>query len=142
MNDPQFRLYVICSLICSFILMFLSGFTGATRGRTKSPPNPEDAKLARTEKVPEDHPDVIRVSRAHRNALENIPIFFVLGLLCVLVGAAPMGVKVCLIAFTAGRVFHMIFHLSAVQPWRSISYAIGTASLLGMIVLISMALVA
>jgi prostaglandin-E synthase 1 len=138
MNDPQFRLYVICSLILSFLLIFLSGFTGATRGRTKSPPNPEDAKLARTERVPEDHPDVIRVTRAHRNALENIPIFFTLGLIYVLVGAAPMGAQVCFIAFTAGRTLHAVFHLKGIQPWRSISYGIGQFSLVAMIVLIGM----
>ena len=142
MNDPQFRLYVICSLVLSFVLLFLSGFTGATRARTKSFGNPEDAKKPVTEKVPEDHPDVVRVSRAHRNALENIPIFYALGLIYVLSGASAVGAQVCFIAFTAARVLHMVFHLKGVQPWRSISYGIGAFSLVGMMVLIGLKLAA
>lgn len=142
LQDPSFRLYALCCLALCMILMFLSGYTGAMRGRTKSPANPEDGKLGPQEKVPAEHADVIRAIRCHRNALENIPMFFALGLIYVLAGASPTGAKVCFIGFTVGRVLHVAFHLKAVSVARSMSYGIGLLSLLAMMVMIGMAVAA
>jgi prostaglandin-E synthase 1 len=141
-NDPTFRLYAICCIVLCLILLFLSGYTGAVRGRNKSPGNPEDAKLGAQERVPDEHPDVIRVGRCHRNAMENIPMFFALGLVYTLAGASATGAMVCFIGFTAARLLHVVFHLKAAQPWRSVAYGLGVLALLGMMVLIGMAVAA
>jgi prostaglandin-E synthase 1 len=140
LTDPTFKLYAVCCIVLCVVIMFLSGYTGATRGRTKSPGNPEDGKLGAHDKIPEEHPDVLRVIRCHRNALENIPMFFVLGLIYSLAGASPTGAKVCFIGFTAARVLHVVFHLKAVQPWRSVVYGLGILALAGMMVLIGVTL--
>ena len=140
LTDPSFKLYAVCSIVLCLILMFLSGYTGAVRGRTKSFGNPEDAKLGPQDKLPDEHPDLLRVLRTHRNAMENIPMFFALGLIYVLAGASATGAKVCFIGFTVGRLFHVVFQLKAVQPWRSLAYGIGLLSLVGMMVLTGIAL--
>jgi uncharacterized MAPEG superfamily protein len=137
--DPSFKIYAICCLILCFIIMFLAGYTGVVRGRTKSPGNPEDAKLGAQDKIPDEHPDVLRVIRCHRNALESIPMFFALGLIYVLAGASKTGAMVCFIGFTVARVLHVVFHLKAVQPWRSIVFGVGALALAGMIILIGVA---
>ena len=61
-------------------------------------------------------------------------MFFALGLICVLVGIAPLGAKICFGAFTGARVLHAIVYLNELQPWRTVFFAIGGLSLLGMMV--------
>lgn len=136
--DPQFKLYVICSVILSLQMLVLGGYTAARRANHKNYLNPEDVKVAfKDAKLVEgaEHPEVARIQRAHRNLLESLPIFFALGLISVLAGAAPLGVKICLIAFTAARALHSIVYIKELQPWRTMMYAIGALALLGMMVL-------
>ena len=134
-NALQFQLYAVCAVVLTGLLLFLGGYTGAMRGRHKSAGNPEDGK------VPEhDHDAVVRVTRAHRNALENIPIFLGLGLAYAIVGASPVGAKVTFVGFTGARVLHTFFHLRALQPWRTIAFALGSLFLVGMAVLLLVAI--
>ena len=134
-----FKLYAICSCILALNLMVLSGMTGAARGKNKSPGNPEDAGKPRDAERSPDHPAVVRVTRAHWNALENIPIFWAVALIYTLLGASPLGAKVYFITFAAARVLHSFFHVKAIQPFRSIAYGIGSLCIAGMIVQIFMA---
>ena len=138
MNPESFKIYAICAALLALNLVVLSGMTGGARGKNKSPANPEDAgKPADTALEPEA-PAVVRVRRAHMNALENIPIFWALGLVFVLLGASPLGAKAYFITFTAARYLHSFFHLKAMQPFRSIAYGIGALCLVGMIVQVLM----
>jgi microsomal prostaglandin-E synthase 1 len=143
-HDPLFKVYALCCIVLCLLLSFLSGYTGRVRMKHKSFGNPEDAANSGIEgaKVPErDHPEVVRVLRAHGNAIENVPMFFTLGIIYVLAGASPTGGWVCFVGFTAARVLHAIFHLKAVQPFRSIVYGVGGLFLLGMMALIGITLV-
>jgi len=142
-QDPLFKLYAGCCIALCVLLSFLSGYTGAMRNRHKAFGNPEDARASGDPegKVPERvHPEVSRVLRAHANALENVPMFFTLGLIYVLAGASPTGGWVCFTGFTAARLLHALFHLKAVQPFRSITYGLGGLFLLGMMVMIGIRL--
>src|SRR6185312_14391696 len=94
--------------------------------------NPEDVVVSRKDAKLVDgaeHPNVARVQRAHRNLNESLPIFFAMGLCSVLVGASPLGVKICLGTFTGARVLHAIVYINELQPWRTMFYAIGTFAL-------------
>jgi uncharacterized MAPEG superfamily protein len=136
--NPQFVVYVICSVILSMQMLILAGMTAARRSKVKNYLNPEDVKVAfkgATLVEGAEHPDVARIQRAHRNLNESLPMFFALGLAAVLAGASPMGVKICLGVFTGARVLHSIVYLNGVQPWRTIMYAIGSFSLVGLMVM-------
>jgi len=143
--DPQFKLFAICSVILSAQMLILGGYTAATRAKNKNFLNPEDMKVSFKEaKLVEgaEHPDVSRVQRAHRNLLESLPLFFALGLIYLLAGASPLGAKICFGAFTGARVLHSVIYIKEVQPWRTITYAIGSLALAGMMVLIVMTVLA
>jgi prostaglandin-E synthase 1 len=136
--DPQFKLYAICSVILSLQMLVLGGYTAATRSKHKNYLNPEDVKVAfKDAKLVEgaEHPDVARIQRAHRNLLESLPLFFALGLIYVLSGASPLGAKICFGVFTGARVLHAIVYINELQPWRTITYALGTFALVGLMVL-------
>jgi prostaglandin-E synthase 1 len=143
--DPSFKIYAVCCAILSMQMLVLAGMTPAKRAKAKKFINPEDSKVsfagASVLDGAED-PATARVARAHRNMNESLPIFFGLGILFVLAGGPPLGAKICFIGFTAARVFHSVAYLNALQPWRTISYAIGAFSLIGLAVMIVMAAVA
>jgi microsomal prostaglandin-E synthase 1 len=73
--------------------------TAARRAKVSSFANPEDVKVSlEGAKLNEgaEHPEVARIQRAHRNLLESLPMFLALGLIAILGGAAPLGVKIAL----------------------------------------------
>jgi prostaglandin-E synthase 1 len=143
--DPQFKLYVVCCAVLALEMLLLAGMTAAKRSSRKGYLNPEDVKVAfEGAKLVEgaEHPDVARVQRAHRNLNESLPMFFALGLASVLAGASPLGVKICLGAFTGARVLHAIVYINELQPWRTMMYAIGSFALIGLAVLSVLAVMA
>jgi prostaglandin-E synthase 1 len=136
--DPQFKVYVICSVVLTLQMLILGGMTAGRRAKVKNYMNPEDVKVSfkdATLNEGAEHPEVARILRAHRNLLESLPMFLGLGLAAVLAGASPLGVKICLATFTGARVLHMIAYLNGLQPWRTMMYAIGALSLVGLSVL-------
>mgnify|MGYP002719570030 FL=1 len=73
-----------------------------------------------------------RQQRAWANDLENIPLFFVLGGLCVALGSSQ-GVTGWLFGlFTLARLAHTVTYLAGLQPWRTLAYAVGVACLFGL----------
>jgi prostaglandin-E synthase 1 len=143
--DPQFKLYALCCVVLSFQMLLLAAMTAKRRADAKNYLNPEDIKVSfKDARLVEgaEHPDVARVQRAHRNLNESLPMFFALGLIYVLAGASPLGAKVCFITFTAARILHSIVYIKEVQPFRTMSYAIGSFALTGMMVLIALAVLA
>lgn len=127
---PGLRLYALCAVLL-VIKMFAVGFyTAATRARLKVAMNPEDAARFGSQLSDVEHPEVARVLRAHRNDLENIPAFLLLGLVAVLLGAPAVPLKVALIVYTAARIAYSIAYLRSMQPWRTIFFGLGSLSLL------------
>jgi prostaglandin-E synthase 1 len=138
---PGFRLYALCVLVLFLKMFAMTLYTSRTRSRLKVALNAEDAARFGAQLVATEHPEVERVLRAHRNDVENIPLFFTLGLIAVLAGVPVLGLRICFIAFTAARVAHSLVYIKALQPWRSVSFAIGSMSLGALSVMIFIRLV-
>jgi prostaglandin-E synthase 1 len=139
--SPELKLYAICSSILTLQMLFLGGLTAGTRAKRKGYLNPEDKAVSYADATfvdGADHPDTLRVQRAHRNLLESLPLFFALGGIYLATGAPALGATICFLAFTAARVLHTVVYLKALQPWRTIFYALGSLSLVAQIVLIMM----
>ncbi len=134
--DPLFKLFAICAAILSLQMLLLAALTPARRAKVKNVMNPEDTVVSPQGSTLIDgaeHPDVARVQRAHRNLNESLPLFFALGLIYVLQGGSLLGGQICFIGFTVARALHSIVYLKALQPARTICYAIGAFALLGLI---------
>ena len=129
-TNPAFRIYAICTCILVINLMVLAGLTGAWRGKHKSLLNPEDAGF--DPKKDHEHPAVLRVFRAHRNAVENILPFIGVGLVYSLSNVTERSAMIYFGTFTVARLLHTAFYLAGKQPWRTIAFAVGTLALLGM----------
>jgi uncharacterized membrane protein YecN with MAPEG domain len=134
MNNPAFQTYAVCSAILAIKMLLTGNYTTLQRMRNKGFVNAEDAQSFGGQASEQEHPAVAHALRVQRNDLENIPLFFVIGLIFVLDGASPFAASVYCWTFTIARLVHWVAYLNHLQPWRAICYFIGYLSTLGMAV--------
>ena len=111
-------------------------YTGTRRQKVGGFINQEDAKTfgqSGTVAKPEEAPEVARALRVQRNDLENIPLFFAIGLIYVLTGASSVGAAVLCGLFALARVAHTVVYLRGMQPARAICFVTGALCTLVMI---------
>jgi uncharacterized MAPEG superfamily protein len=86
--------------------------------------------------VTSGHSDFLfRAVRAQANSLENLPAFIVLSLAAMLLGASPQWAGGLAWTFAGARMAHMAAYYSDVRTARSIAFALGFLSLIGMLVI-------
>lgn len=135
-QNPAFVAYTVasCVLILNQIILWL--MSAGARGKTKVAMNPEDllsvskgATLVTTEP-----PEVARVMRVHANGQANILQFLFLGALFVQVGGPGLEAQILFGVFTAARVLYSIVYMAGVQPWRTITFVLGTLTTVALLV--------
>ena len=132
MQHPAFPAYAVTCLVLCLNLLVLWVASGAFRAKGGVAINPEDGARYGASVSEIEPPAVARLLRAHRNAEATIYPFLLLGLLYVFAdGSAAIAIPIFTI-FVAARIVHSIVYLKAMQPWRTISFAV---SLLATVVL-------
>ena len=135
-DNPAFGIYALCAAVLGVKMLASAFYTGARRQKTNGYVNPEDAQKFAPEGTvakPEEAPEVARALRIQRNDLENIPLFFAIGLIYVLSGASVTGVAILCGLFTIARVIHTFVYAKGIQPARAICFAVGALCTLLMI---------
>jgi len=135
-DNPAFGIYAFCAAILGVKMLASAFYTGSRRQKVGGYINPEDAQKFAPEGTvakPEEAPEVARALRIQRNDLENIPLFFAIGLIYVLSGASVTGVTILCGLFTVARVIHTFVYAKGVQPARTICFVVGTACIFLMI---------
>lgn len=139
--DDAVYWYAMAAVLLFLKMLAIAVYQGYHRIGKMTFKTPEDAAFVGKQAAQEELPQVQRAARAWSNDVENIPIFLALGVAYVWVDAAP-GLAVWLfMSFTAARYMHTACYLTALQPWRTVGYAIGVACMLAMSALILAALV-
>lgn len=138
-TNPAFRAYAASLLGLLFNTALLAGLTAGARSRTRTTVNKEDQELLKADEVVE-HPEVARVLRAHRNLTENAWIYVGIGLCFVVSGASGTAMTAYGLTYVVMRLAHTIFYTRAIQPWRTVSFAISQLSIAGMAVQVGIAL--
>lgn len=126
------EVYALCVLVLFLKMLAISCYQGFFRLRYRAFTNPEDAGFFHRDANPRELPQVSRAARAWANDLENIPLFFVLGGLCIAVEATGVATTWLFCTFTVARVMHTVMYLSGRQPWRTVAYGVGLICLLGL----------
>lgn len=135
LSQPVFQLYAITSAVLVVILYSLAFLTAKVRGDKKKILNAEDIKVNSGAVLVEvEHLDVQRIKRAHQNSLENAVPFFVIAFLYSLTEPGLGWAQGFFFTFLGLRLFHAIFYLTARQPFRTISFALGALINLAMVV--------
>lgn len=128
--DPTTRLYAICAAVLVIKMSFTGYATAVLRNLKGVFISPEDYAFRGKAPQPPDE-QIERLRRAHRNDLENILPFLVVGLLAARSGAVGYRTAWWLfVPFTTVRVLHTMAYAFGIQPWRSILFGIGDLALL------------
>jgi glutathione S-transferase len=124
--------YALCVLVLFIKMLAISCYQGYFRLRHLAFINSEDAGFFKRAANSQELPQVSRGARAWANDLENIPLFFVLGGLCVALEATSVATSWLSCTFTVARVMHTLMYLNGRQPWRTVAYCVGVACLCGL----------
>lgn len=126
LENPVVQIYIVHSAILALKVLAMSFLTGATRMRKGVFANIEDTKMKPGHKVKFDDLDVERVRRAHRNDLENITVYWVIGALYVTTGPTVVMASLLFRVFTIGRMLHTFVYciVPLPQPARAIAFGI------------------
>jgi glutathione S-transferase len=135
-DNPAFQTYALCSAILALKMFASAVYTAATRARVGGYVNPEDTRFGGegVQAAEFEKPEVAHALRIQRNDLENIPLFWVIGLLYVLGGASPFGMAVYGWTFTLSRVVHTLVYVQHIQPVRALLWLLGSLCIIGMAV--------
>lgn len=139
-QDPVLQAYALSASVIAFSLYALGFLTAKTRADRRVVVNSEDAGINRGAQVAEhEHADVLRIKRAHLNALENAVPFFALGLLYTMSAPSPTLARALFGAFVVARLLHAVFYLKAIQPFRTLTFVTGALINLALFVQIVLA---
>jgi len=129
-RDPVFLAYTLTVVVHTFNLLVLWHLSSFARVKTRSTMNPEDAAtIARgAQVVTTDPPEVARMLRVHRNTFDNTIPFLLLALLFVSLRPDLLEAQILLGTFTVARIVFSITYVAGLQPWRTISYVIGSVT--------------
>ena len=135
-KDPVFVAFALTVVVNSLNILVLWNLSGGHRGKTKTTPNPEDARtvVKGATVAAEDPESVARVLRAHRNTTDNTLPFLMLALVFLQTRPDPLEVQILLGTFTAARILYTICYLGQIQPWRTISYGIGLLATVALVI--------
>jgi uncharacterized MAPEG superfamily protein len=85
--------------------------------------------------VTSGHGDLLfRATRAQANTNENLPIFLLLSVSAILLGASVVWTNRLVWAFVLARAAHMVAYYADLRPLRSAMFGIGTFALIGLFV--------
>ena len=128
------RLYAICALLLALKMMAVAVWTSSRRMRSRAFASPEDYRVQNLDPSSQRDAAVERARRAHRNDLENVVPFLLVGPIYALSGPSDAGAWICFVGFTTARILHTIFYLTSAMPHRTIAYAAGFFLTLWMVV--------
>lgn len=131
-------IYALCVVALFVKMLAISCYQGFYRISRLTFKHPEDAGFVGRPASPEELPQVLRAAEAWANDLENIPLFFVLGALCLVFNPPFMLTAGLMVLFTVARMVHTLTFLARWQPWRTIAYAVAITCLLGLAAMVSM----
>jgi uncharacterized MAPEG superfamily protein len=126
-QDPVFQAYVVTATLLALNLVGLANATAVTRGQASEVINPEDQKLNGSATVVFEggNDRTARYRRAHRNALENTPLFMITGLVFVMVQPAASLAIGIFAAYATARILHSVCYVKGIQPFRTIAFVVG-----------------
>jgi uncharacterized MAPEG superfamily protein len=128
------QIYTLTTIILALKMAAISIVQGVARTRAGTFVNPEDARTFGAQPAAEEDPMVQRGARAWRNDLENIPIFLILAWIYVAAGLGPKPFVIYCAVFVLARIAHTICYLNSIQPLRTIVYAVGSLTMLALMI--------
>jgi len=141
LSDPTMRVFAICAAILVLKMLLTANLTGILRTSRRVFASPEDYRFFGAEPAGKPDEQIERIRRAHRNDLENILPFLVIGFLYVLTGPSYAVAWWLFVLFTISRVLHTAVYIAGLQPWRTVFFGVGSVALYAMALILIVRLV-
>ena len=125
-----FQVFAAVLVVDVLKTLFLGTATSLKRHSLKQYMVPEDADWHGGEALVVDGPDVRRRFGAHRNNLENLLPFFIVGSLYLASGASATAGIVYFTLFIVGRSVHTVAYLSVMPKLRRNMYTLAWLSMI------------
>ena len=124
---PAFSAYAVSVMALGLNLLGLANATALTRARANEVINPEDKRLDQKASVVYDEGNdrTARYRRAHRNALENTPLFMITALVLTLMGTSATIGAALFYPYVGLRILHSVCYVKQIQPFRTIAFVLG-----------------
>ncbi|XP_055710911.1 prostaglandin E synthase-like [Phlebotomus papatasi] len=130
-ENELFRTYAFWSVLLIIKMFAMVVITGYLRRKTGTMSNPEDISVAPPgSKIKFDDPDVERARRAHRNDLENIYPYILLGFGYLLTDPTPWVAALVFRVGAIARIAHTIVYTVYVIPQPARAIAFGVCSII------------
>ncbi|XP_015836906.1 microsomal glutathione S-transferase 1 [Tribolium castaneum] len=125
-ENPVFRSYMFYTAILTLKMMFMSLLTIRQRVMHNSFVSEEDAMYLKG-MVSRTNEHVERVRRGHRNDMENIYLFFVIGFAYTWTDPSPFFANLLFFIFTVSRLIHTCVYTVVImpQPIRGRAWLVG-----------------
>jgi len=138
--SPSMRLFGVCASVLVMKMLMTGYATAILRNVRRVYVSPEDYGFWGRQPGPPDE-QIERLRRAHRNDLEAVLPFLVIGFLASRTGAVSYTLAWWLfVPFTVARILHTIAYAFALQPWRSIFFGVADVALLATTTMLLIAL--
>ena len=123
---PAFQAYAVSTVVLGLNLVGLANATAITRGKASEVINPEDLRPGQKATVVYEggNDQTARYRRAHRNALENTPVFMITAFVLTLMGVSATIGAALFYPYAAFRILHSVFYVKGVQPFRTITFVL------------------
>ncbi len=123
---PAFSAYAVSVIALGLNLVGLANATALSRARANEVINPEDKNPNKDATVVYDEGNDLtaRYRRAHRNALENTPLFMITALVLTLMGASATLGAALFYPYAGLRILHSVFYVKQLQPFRTMAFAL------------------
>jgi len=132
--NPAIRYWAIAAVYLNLKMIGNSMVQGFQRIKSKAYAHKEDAAFAGRNATVGNEPEMVHKAAAcWRNDLENIPMFLIIGLAFILMGGTARTAGIYFAVFCIARTLHTIFFLLSMQPYRTIAFTLGFASILGLL---------
>jgi len=136
---PAIPAYTVTAIVLGLNLIGLANASALTRAQAAEVINPEDRALNKKATVVLDagNDRTARYRRAHRNALENTPLFMITAFVLTMMGTSATVAAALFYTYAAFRVLHSVCYVKAIQPFRTLSFVIALLIQVGVLGLIA-----
>jgi uncharacterized MAPEG superfamily protein len=123
---PAFTPYAVSMMVLGLNLLGLANATVVARARANEVINPEDKRLNQKASVVYDDGNdrTARYRRAHRNALENTPLFMITAFVLTMMGTSASIGAALFYPYVGLRILHSVCYVKQIQPFRTMTFAL------------------
>jgi uncharacterized MAPEG superfamily protein len=125
-NLPAMPAYAVTAIVLGLNLVGLANASALTRAQASEVINPEDKPANKKATVVYEggNDRTSRYRRAHRNALENTPLFLITAFVLTMMGTSATVGAALFYPYAAFRILHSVCYVKAIQPFRTVSFVV------------------